>query len=147
MAERVVEKWLELEAPIVEVWRAISEPEELSRWFGQAAELELRPGAEGAFVWDEHGAYACRVEEVEPPHRLVWSWVHQPGVPFAAAPATRVVWTLEEMGPGRTRLHLVESGFLTDEHHGQNDHGWDEELAELQGLLEPATAPRPPRDG
>jgi uncharacterized protein YndB with AHSA1/START domain len=135
MDERVVEKRVEIRASLAEVWRAITDPSELSRWFGQKAELELRPGAEGAFTWDEHGSFACRVEEVEPPHRLVWSWVHEANVPFSAAPSTRVEWTLTEAGPGRTILELRESGFLTDLHHGQNDEGWDQELAELVALF------------
>ena len=135
MDERVVEKTLSLRAPVEVVWRAISDPKELSRWFGQRAELELRPGAEGAFIWDDHGSFACRVDEVDPPHRLVWSWVHEPDVPFSAAPATRVEWTLTEGEDGGTILHLRESGFLTDHHQGQNDDGWDEELAELAVLV------------
>ena len=135
MDERVVVKTIHLRAPVARVWQAISDAEELSRWFGHRAELELRPGAEGAFVWDEHGSYACRVEEVDPPHRLVWSWVHEPGVPFSSAPATRVEWTLTEREDGGTTLRLRESGFLTDKHHGQNDQGWDEELAELVDLV------------
>jgi hypothetical protein len=61
----------------------------------------------------------------------VWSWVHEANVPFSAAPSTRVEWTLTEDGPRRTILEPRESGFLTDLHHGQNDEGWDQELAEL----------------
>lgn len=140
--ERVVEKRIEIQAPLGEVWRAITDPAEISRWFGQSAELELRPGAEGWFFWDEFGSYACRVEEVEAPRRLVWSWVHEPNVAFSSAPATRVEWTLTESEPGRTTLHLRESGFLTDEHHGQNNQGWDEELAELVALFEAAVGGR-----
>lgn len=135
MDERIVEKTIEIRAPVQEVWRAISDAAELSRWFGHRAELELRPGAEGAFIWDQHGSYACRVEEVDPPRRLVWSWVHEPGVRFADAPSTRVEWTLSENTEGGTTLHLRESGFLTDKHHGQNDEGWDEELGELVALF------------
>jgi uncharacterized protein YndB with AHSA1/START domain len=135
MDERVVEKVLEIRAPIADVWHAISDPAELSRWFGHRAELEARPGAEGAFTWDQHGRYACRVEEVDAPHRLVWSWVHEPDVPFSETAATRVEWTLTEDRPGRTTLHLRESGFLTEKHHGQNDRGWDEELGELVALF------------
>jgi uncharacterized protein YndB with AHSA1/START domain len=140
MAERVVEKRMEIRAPRAEVWRAISDPAEVSRWFGQQAEFELRPGAEGVFVWDQHGSFACRIEEVEAPRRLVWSWVHEAGVAFSAAPSTRVEWTLTELDDGRTGLHLKESGFLTAKHEGENDQGWDQELGELVALLEGAPA-------
>lgn len=135
--ERVVEKVLELGASVERVWRAITDPTELSRWFGHETELELTPGGDGAFIWKEHGRYAVRVREVDPPRRLVWSWVHEPGVAFEAAPHTTVEWTLTSRDDGGTTLHLRESGFLTDLHHSQNDGGWNEELGELVALMAP----------
>jgi uncharacterized protein YndB with AHSA1/START domain len=135
MTERVVVKTLELDAPIERVWKAITDPAELSRWFGDRTVLELRPGSDGAMIWEEHGSFAVRVEEVEAPRRLVWSWVHEAGVAFEDAPATRVEWVLERRDDGGTTLRLRETGFRTDLHHQQNTHGWDEELAELVGLV------------
>lgn len=76
-----------------------------------------------------------RIEEVEPPTRLVWSWVHEPGIAFEDAPTTRVEWTLTPREDGGTTLHLRETGFRTDLHRGQNDEGWDAELGELSELL------------
>jgi uncharacterized protein YndB with AHSA1/START domain len=135
VGERVVERTLELSAPIERVWRAISDPAELSRWFGDQTRLEVRPGGDGAMAWDAHGTFAVRVEVVEPPRRLVWSWVHEPDVAFEEAPATRVEWTLTAREDGGTTLHLRESGFRTDLHHRQNSEGWREELRELEALL------------
>lgn len=133
--ERIVEKTLEFDASIEQVWRAISEPSELSQWFGDEADFEAVAGAEGAMIWREHGSFALKVEEVEPPTRLVWSWVHEPDVAFSDAPATRVEWQLTDRKDGGTTLFLRETGFLTDLHRGQNDGGWDEELGELIALL------------
>lgn len=135
MSERTIEKVVEFQAPLAEVWEAISKPEELSKWFGHRTELDLRAGGDGAMTWDNHGRYAVRVEEVDPPRRLVWSWVHEPGVQFDDAPSTRVEWTLTTREGGGTTLHLLESGFLTDLHHGENQEGWDAELGELADLL------------
>jgi uncharacterized protein YndB with AHSA1/START domain len=135
MSERVIEKTVELSAGIERVWKAITDPDELSRWFGHRTELVAEPGAEGAMIWEEHGSYAVRVEEVRAPTRFVWSWVHEAGVPFDEAPATRVEWTLAARDDGGTTLRLRESGFRTDLHHRQNTDGWDEELGELTTLL------------
>jgi uncharacterized protein YndB with AHSA1/START domain len=132
---RVVEKVVELSAAVERVWRAITDPAELSRWFGHETEIELSPGGDAAFIWREHGRYAARVVEVDPPHRLVWSWVHVPGVAFEDAPHTTVEWRLTPRAGGGTTLYLAETGFLTDLHHSQNSGGWDEELAELVGML------------
>ena len=138
MTERTITRELALAAPVERVWRAITDPAELSRWFGDRTELTLVPGAEGAFSWDEHGRYAMRIDEVSPPHRLVWSWIHEPDVPFDAATATRVEWTLEARHDGGTTLTLVESGFRTELHHQQNSEGWTSELGELSDLLKAA---------
>lgn len=129
--ERTIEKTIEFSAPIERIWRAITDPDEVSQWFGQRAEIELSPGAEGAFEWDEHGRFAMRVEVVDPPNRLVWSWVHEPNVAFDDAPSTRVEWTLTRRADGGTTLVVLESGFRTDLHHRQNTEGWDSELGEL----------------
>ncbi len=135
MTERTVEKVLELDVPVEQVWRAITDPAELARWFGDEAEVDLRPGGDAAMKWENHGRYAMRIEEVDPPRRLVWSWVHEPDVAFKEAPATRVRWTLTPRDDGGTTLHLLETGFRTDLHLGQNDEGWDAELGELAELL------------
>lgn len=136
-APRIIEKRLEFAATIDRVWAAITDPAELSQWFGDDARLPLEAGRDGAMIWKEHGSFAVRVEEVDAPRRLVWSWVHEPGVAFDDAPSTRVEWTLESRDDGGTTLYLRESGFLTDRHHGQNTRGWDEELSELVALLAP----------
>ena len=135
MSERTVEKVLELDVTVEKVWSAITDSAELALWFGDEAELDLRPGGDAVMTWEDHGRYAMRVEEVDPPHRLVWSWVHEPGVAFEDAPATRVEWTLTPRDDGGTTLRLCETGFRTDMHHRQNTEGWDAELAELTTLL------------
>jgi uncharacterized protein YndB with AHSA1/START domain len=134
--ERVVEKVLELKAPVERVWRAISDPGELARWFPDEARFDATPGAEGAFVWREHGSFAVHVDEADPPTRLVWSWVHETGVPFAeGGVATTVVWTLAPRPDGGTTLHLRETGFPSDKRRADNDGGWDHELGELVAFL------------
>ena len=135
MAERTIEKTLELKAPLDRVWEAITDAEELAKWFGDEAEVDLRPDGEASMFWESHGRFAMRVEEVEAPHRLVWSWIHEPNVAFDRAPSTRVEWVLTAREDGGTTLRLRESGFLTDDHHQQNTEGWDEELAELVDLV------------
>lgn len=135
MTDWTITKHLDFDADIDSVWRAITDPVELSRWFGDRAVFQPIPGTDGAMIWDDHGSFAVRVEEAVPPHRLVWSWTHEPNVDFGDAPATRVEWTLAARPGGGTSLTLTESGFLTAKHHGQNDGGWDEELGELRSFL------------
>ena len=137
MSKRTIGKVLELDVTVNRVWRAITDPAELARWFGDEAEFDLRPGGDAFMTWENHGRYAMRVEEVDRPRRLVWSWVHEPGVAFEDAPATRVEWTLTPREGGGTTLRLRETGFRTDLHYRQNTEGWDAELGELVTLLSP----------
>ena len=75
-SERAVERTVDFDVPVERVWKAITAPAELSKWFGDRTELELTSGSYGAMIWDEHGSFAVRVEEVDAPRRFVWSWVH-----------------------------------------------------------------------
>lgn len=137
MNELVVEKLVNFGVDVDSVWKAITDPHQLARWFGDQAEVDLRPGGNAYMTWENHGRYAMRIEEVDAPGGLVWSWVHEPGAAFEDAPATRVEWRLRATADGGTTLHLRETGFLTDLHRGQNDEGWDAELGELSELLGP----------
>ena len=135
MPERVIEQRLKLAASQEHVWQAITDPEKIAKWFGDEAEIDLRADGRGVMGWNAHGRFAVRVEEVTPPHRLVWSWIHEPGVAFEDAPSTRVEWELKKRENGGTALDLRETGFLTDLHHEQNTNGWKHELGELEELL------------
>ena len=131
-----IERRLDLEASPERVWRAISDPAEIARWFGEGAELDLAPGGNGWFTWEKHGRFAVRVEVVEPPERLVWRWARQPEAPIDAGPSTRVEWRLVRRPDGGTRLELTESGFERPEDREDNVDGWRQELGELVAHLD-----------
>lgn len=133
--ERTIERTLDFDVPIERLWRAITDPTELSAWFGHEAHFEPTVGFEGTMTWENHGSFALRVEEVEAPHRLVWSWMHDEGVPFSAEAATTIEWQLSALDGGRSRLELKESGFRTEKHHHDNSGGWTSELGELVAYL------------
>jgi uncharacterized protein YndB with AHSA1/START domain len=122
-----------------EVWAAITEPDQIGKWFGVEAELDLRPGGRGAFRWDEIEVPVV-VEEVSPPSRFSYRW--EPSQTPSGGPTTLVEFELEEI-EGGTRLSLVESGFasLKPESRRENEFGWDEELGHLRTyVLERAVA-------
>ena len=135
-----VRRTIDIRAPRDRVWTALTAPEELLRWFPtERAELDLRPGGEAAFVWDESADEAV-VEVVEPPARLAFRW--RPA--GTDRPHTTVSFTLEELDSSSTRLALLETGFasLPDQTAQQsqagNDEGWRMELEELKTYLEAA---------
>src|SRR5438067_593659 len=135
-----IEREVILPVPPTRVWTALTQPDQLSAWFGTAATIDLRPGGEVTFTWDgstgPSGASRGVIETVEPPTRFVFRWQSV----VENVPMTRVEFTLEAH-PDGTRLCLVESGFaslppeLRGRAHGDNTVGWQRELGELAQYL------------
>lgn len=132
-----IDRRLELAASPDRVWRAISEPAELARWFPQRAEWDLRPGGQGVFFWEGHGNFPIRIEAVDAPRYLAWRWgVEAEEDPDVAESAPLVEWWVEGRDDGGTTLRLRESGFRLETHRSGNEEGWTEELGELTELLQ-----------
>jgi uncharacterized protein YndB with AHSA1/START domain len=138
-----IERETVIDAPVERVWRLITEPEHVGRWFGDAgATIDLRPGGDMVIHWEEHGTSHARVVAVEPRERFSYRWA-----PFAdpggeepvEGNSTLVEFTLTPEGDA-TRLRVVESGFAslaTSEeqrarNHAGNTGGWRSELDELR---------------
>lgn len=137
-----IEKTVDLPHLIERVWRAVTEPDELARWFpNTSATLDVRPGGEGVFVWDlvgddgepQHFETVVRVLMVEAPHRFVWSWGHEST--NTTEPVTTVEFLLSPREDDGTTLLVRESGFLDAKHRTGNVEGWDAETSELVAYL------------
>src|SRR5438093_5595569 len=70
-----IERELLVPAPVDDVWPAVSEPGELSEWFGAEVELDVRPGGRGTFRWPDGTERGAVVEEVDAPRRLAFRWL------------------------------------------------------------------------
>jgi uncharacterized protein YndB with AHSA1/START domain len=135
-----VRRELVIQAPRERVWGALTEAEQLTRWFpDKAAEVDLRPGGAIRIEWQDGEFDDGTVEVVEEPSRFVFLW-HGGGFD---SPQTRVEFTLEAV-EGGTRLLVVESGFsrVREDKRASawkdNDGGWTHELGELKTFLEAA---------
>lgn len=60
-----------LDHPLERVWRAISEPDELRRWYPGVPKWELEAGA--TFT-NEQGQGTGQITEIDPPRLLAYSW-------------------------------------------------------------------------
>lgn len=114
MAADRIEREIDIDAPIDVVWTVITEPEHITGWFTDSAELEVRPGGEGRFGWDVKATNRklvvnLRVERLDPPHFFSFRWDYPDGDNPTETNAPLVEFSLEERG-GSTRLRLVESG-------------------------------------
>ena len=57
-----------------EVWSALTDPERLQEWFANDVELDLEPGGEGIFRWDDGDERQATVEDVDPGRRISFTW-------------------------------------------------------------------------
>ncbi len=127
------------------VWAAVTQPELITQWFGQTAELDrIEVGAEGRFGFEGYGTFPVRIEEVDAPHAIAYRWGNENATPTETLDvdhSTVFRFTLEPLdGGAATRLTVVESGFdaLRDPASAMesNRGGWDSELDELVAFVE-----------
>ena len=155
MAADRVEREILIEASPQVVWGVITQPDQISRWFSDEAQVEGRAGADGTLTWRPGGrggakevatVVAIRVVEAEPFRRFSFRWNHPQGVAPDERNSALVEFNLVEEGQG-TRLKVVESGIaaVTSDDEGlavyveEHDNGWARHLGELRDYV--ATRP------
>jgi len=142
---RSIEREIEIDAPIEDVWKALTEPEGLTRWLCE--EARVTPGVGGSFwvSWGEgQGGDNC-IEVWEPGRRmrlrnLPWE---APSAQYdaEAASATPIIqeYTLETRD-GKTVLRLVDSGMPDasewDGMYDSKSRGWEMFFLALRHYLE-----------
>src|SRR5215468_1810782 len=101
----VVERSVELDASPDDVWRALTEPDELAAWFGPEADLDVRPGGRGRVVDDDGCVRQAVVDQIRAGERLVLRWWPEGDDPGAGASV--VTFVVAPTGSG-TRLVVTE---------------------------------------
>jgi len=150
-SERQVDKTLDINAPADAVWAALTEPQELVRWFPLEAEVE--PGVGGSILlsWGDRWRGRHDIQIWEPGRHLRTNWpVESEGTPaeetLAGPDEARsrlseltVDYHIEGEG-GVTTLRLVHTGFGQgaewDDWYDGIRRGWDYELECLRHYLE-----------
>ncbi len=144
MVEDRIEREVVVAAPRERVWEIITQAEHVGKWFGESAEVDLRPGGTIVLRWEKHGTVYGTIEKIEEPHFFSYRW--NPGI-FGEKPSTEsstlVEFTLTPQGR-QTRLRVVETGFSRlprdeserAEQFKDNTEGWAHELGELQQYVE-----------
>lgn len=142
-----VEREILIEATPEVVWSVITEPEHISRWFSDEAEIEGHAGADGTLTWRPGGRggkkeldmiVPIRVVDAEPFRRFSFRWNHPQGTGPDENNSALVEFTLVEEAGG-TLLKVLESGIdlvTTDEESKarylkEHEHGWQRHLGEM----------------
>lgn len=115
------------------VFAYFTDPARYAQWMGTEATLDPQPG--GVYrVWMRDGLEATgRFVEVDPPHRLVftWGWSGEHGVD-AGSTRVEVTFTPDEAG---TRVLLRHFGLPDSEQAMMHSQGWTLYLDRLSALL------------
>jgi uncharacterized protein YndB with AHSA1/START domain len=129
-ASDAIVREIRIDATPEEVFPYFTDATKMVAWKAVRAELDARPGAEFRVDVTGDGDVARGAFlEIEPPHRVVFTWGwEQPDAPFPPG-STVVEVTLSPEGDG-TLLRLVHRG-VPDERQGRSAEGWDHYLARL----------------
>jgi uncharacterized protein YndB with AHSA1/START domain len=135
-----------IEAPVDVVWRTVTQPEQISRWFADDVDVEITPGAHGTVTFRETPTgprtFNVTVLSVEPQRSWAYRWNHPDGAEATEGNSTLVEFTLTAEGE-RTRLRVVETGVEQtswspqeqDEYAADHNRGWTTIVGRLAELL------------
>jgi uncharacterized protein YndB with AHSA1/START domain len=129
-----------IDAPIEEVWAALTKPELIKRWFfGVDTETDWSVGGRLIHRGEYQGKpYEDKGEIVQfdPPKRLVHThWSDVSGMPDAPEHYEEVTWALAERG-GSTELVVSERNLPSEQAKAASEESWKMALRNLKDLLE-----------
>jgi uncharacterized protein YndB with AHSA1/START domain len=143
----VIEKRIELNAPVSRVWRALTDYREFGEWFRVKLDGPFMPGeiSTGHITYPgyEHLKWEASVQKMEPERLFSFTWhpyAVDPKVDYSNEPATLVEFRLEPKDKG-TVLYLTESGFdalpkdRRFEAFRMNEDGWTEQITNIDNHL------------
>jgi uncharacterized protein YndB with AHSA1/START domain len=154
--QNVIEAEIFVAAPPERVFQALTDPEQMPRWWGQQGryritewKADLRPGGKWSSVGAGADGTSFRIDgeylEVDPPHRLVHTWIPS----YAGNLKTVVRWELKarevhglqargprKMGTG-TVVKLRHEGFAGNPQAcAGHSQGWIRVLGWMQAFVE-----------
>jgi DNA-binding transcriptional ArsR family regulator/uncharacterized protein YndB with AHSA1/START domain len=95
-----------------QIWEALTSSDyTLKYYYASTVESEWRPGAPFVYRIQGEPAIVGEVIESSPPERLVCTFDARWDEQVSADPPSRITWTLEEAGPGVSKLTVVHDGF------------------------------------
>ncbi len=131
-----LEKRIHIHAPLGRVFRTLTDPEWIARWFAQVAAVEPHPGGAVEFCFLNSNGTASvfrgEVTDYESPGRFGFTWSHSSW----DFPSTHVLFTIEAT-PDGTVLQLLHSGFADQSlERDVHDEGWDHYLRRLKAATD-----------
>jgi len=134
---------VDIRAGTQQVWRALTEAEQLSRWCSPEAEISARKGGLFRASVDRVTELEAHIDVFEPGRRLRLIYLRSPGLP----PADSVIiddFILDPV-PSATIVRLLGSGIPAtpewDTQYRRLRTGWHQAMTRLKVLLERPAGP------
>jgi uncharacterized protein YndB with AHSA1/START domain len=134
-----------LPGPRAAVYRALSDPGELARWWGPrgftapSVEFDPRVGGSYRIAMRPPGGdlfyLSGEFREVDPPARLAYTFRWDPPDPDDRQTVVRL--SLQDQGE-RTEVLLTQGEFATDQRRALHEEGWTDSFGRLDQLLSEA---------
>lgn len=147
MENRIIEKQIEVKAPVSRVWRALTDYREFGEWFRVKLDGPFEPGktSTGHITYPgyEHLRWEVVVQEMEPEQYFAYTWhpyAIDPSVDYSTETPTLVEFHLEPTATG-TLLRVTESGFedIPDERRleafEKNSNGWAQQMKNVEAYV------------
>lgn len=93
---------IDLDASVDEVWRSLTDPDELAEWLGADVDLDVVTAGAGRITEPDGTVRQVLVTDVDPGRRLAWHWWADGGE------LSTVEFTLEPLVDA-TRLRVIET--------------------------------------
>ncbi len=145
--KNVIEKQIELMAPIERVWQALADYREFGKWFRVNLKGPFVPGktARGNITYPgyEHYKWEAVVQKMDSENLFSFTWhpyAIDTKVDYTKEPPTLVEFKLKKAEYGTT-LTLTESGFdqvpeyRREEAYRMNEGGWTEQMKNIKEYL------------
>lgn len=138
---------IDIKATPEEVFRAISDPEQIVKWFAPYARVEPRVGGKYEISWDPEMKGDGTITVWDPPKHFAQYTERSvayncEGKPVETGVTQKIAidYYIESIGDGMTRLRLVQSGFgpeaAWDDEYEATKSGWAEFMQQLKKILE-----------
>jgi uncharacterized protein YndB with AHSA1/START domain len=139
-SDRTLEATVTIDAPVEVVWRALTTPELIERWFfGVRTESDWIEGSSIVHRGEYQGAaYEDKgtILEIDPPRRLVHThWSPTSNLPDEPSNYQEVTWSLARCNGG-TEVTVGEENLPSDEAKTTSEQAWAGALDALKHLLE-----------
>jgi uncharacterized protein YndB with AHSA1/START domain len=141
------ENIIDIQATPEEVFRAVTDPTQIVKWFAPYARVDPRVGGAYAISWAPDVGGGGVISVWDPPNHFAQYTersvaYNSKGKPVDTGVAQKIVidYYIEAIGEGITRLRLVQSGFgpeaAWDDEYESTKTGWADFLKKLKEILE-----------